>query len=315
MVVLAPWQFALINHIDISLHKSALQGRELSRYLNVWRAKERHSGCVVAPRLYQETRNTYPGPVVQSFNFGLLSVLPCEDAVSVSLQTKCSWYPDPLGNPRARHNDIISTARAMRARPITHLTLRILRRDWWYLGENYDSFGSTAKIGLDPAFGGSNWPFCETLGHEQMIALARERLAGIFPNPYHKDPPPQKYEGTWGEVISKLPDIKELILVLEVFIEGKQQLDIITECAQTWRFPIEGMLNTELVYDGHEEKTWRSDLSFEQERWRARELDSSHYQSEEQREAFREAGRRAGAVRGPEPNVEVRIIRFKRVTC
>lgn len=201
----------------------------------------------------------------------------------------------------------METARAMRARPITHLTLRLGRRDWWTWADFPDSTDSTTHLGLDPAFGDGGSGDNERPVHDRMMHLARERLAGRFPNPYYKDPPPHKYEGTWGEAVSKLPDLQVLELVLETFVEKKQQLDVVAECARTWRFPIEGYPEAELVFDGVEQKKWTSDIGFEQDAMR----EDSRYQI---RSHWGPQGWTwAGSVKLGEPNVEVRVIRFKRV--
>lgn len=267
---LVPWQFALISHLDISLQQIALEGETLKKYLHVWRAKERSAGCVVAPRFYQETRNSYPGPIVQSFNFGLLSVLPCEDGVPVALQTKSSHFSQHQKRP----NSVTSTARAMVARPLTRLTLRLSRTDWWTWADRPNEI-TVGQLGLDPAFGDGGSGENQRPVQPRMLQFARERQAGQFPNPYYKDPAPSKYEGTWGAEVGKLSDLKVLELVLETFEEKKSQLDTVIECAKTWKFPLEPKSSAdpsedhyELVWDGEiEEANWTCERQIAIERF------------------------------------------------
>jgi hypothetical protein len=114
---LAPWQFGLIQKLDISLSQFALEKDTLAKYLKTWRAKERHQGCIVAPRFYQESRNTYPNlNITRSFNFGLIpATTPCEDGISTSHPTKSAFYP----HRHPANPETPPPARAMIARPLT----------------------------------------------------------------------------------------------------------------------------------------------------------------------------------------------------
>ncbi|KAF2662643.1 hypothetical protein K491DRAFT_709987 [Lophiostoma macrostomum CBS 122681] len=246
---LAPWQFALIHRLDISVQQTNLEGGYLATYLDTWRAAERHSRYVVAPRFYQETRKTYPGPVMQSFCFGLLSVTPNEDAIPVTLPTKSSNYPTTAirGENRSPFS-VTQTARAMVARPMTHLTLRLSRTDWWTWTDT-PSAPTVDHLGLDPALGDGRGREHERPAHLRMMNLAAERRAGQWPNPWGQHPPPTAYTGTWGASIAKLPDLKVLELILETFGTKKAQLDTVIECAKTWRFPLDGG-KWELIWDG-----------------------------------------------------------------
>jgi hypothetical protein len=92
-----------------------------------------------------------------------------------------------------------------------------------------------------------------------MIKFAAERRAGRWPNPSYRDPAPTKYEGTWGDQIAKLPNLKALELILETYGAKRAQLDTVIECAKTWKFPLsneedeEGESVWELVWDGRVE--------------------------------------------------------------
>lgn len=266
---LAPWQFALIQSVDLSLQQVCLEGNKMADYLTTWRAKERHQGAVIAPRFYQETRHIYPGNVLQSFNFGLMSVTPCKDGVPVSLATSPHFYPQ-----RKLNDPGFSTNRVMVARPITRLTIRMSRTDWWTWAD-YPSSTAVNQLGLDPAFGDGGSNDNERPVQPRMLHLAAERQAGRWPNPYYKDPAPTRYVGTWGAVIAKLPDLKVLELVLETFSGKKAQLDSVIDCARLWRFPLDpdsGKEQWELVWDGKVgvenwkfEKVYEGNHSYEDE--------------------------------------------------
>ena len=72
-----------------------------------------------------------------------------------------------------------------------------------------------------------------------MLDLAASRRSGQHP----------EYTSTWGGVIGTLQDLKTFELVLETFSVKKHQLDTVTECAKTWRFPLQGT-QYELAHDG-----------------------------------------------------------------
>jgi hypothetical protein len=97
-----------------------------------------------------------------------------------------------------------------------------------------------------------------------MVDLAKERRNGQLPvpNPYHKDPPPTRFEDTWGSQVARFPDLKVLELVLEMFGDKKSQLELVVECAKTWRFPLDDAAGNassyELVWNGKvEEANWK----------------------------------------------------------
>jgi hypothetical protein len=62
--------------------------------------------------------------------------------------------------------------------------------------------------------------------------------------------------GTWGAIVGKLPDLRELKLVLETFEPKQDELERVVKCAETWQFPIEDTPFT-LVWDGKvEDASW-----------------------------------------------------------
>ncbi|KAF2268275.1 hypothetical protein CC78DRAFT_589291 [Lojkania enalia] len=245
-VQLAPWQFALIQRLDISLQQIALEGDQLAKYLKIWKAKERHEGALVAPRFYQESRNTYPGVIIQSFNFGIIPYHnPLEDSVAISLKNKRTFY----SRNRSSY-PVVSTARAMIARPLTHLTLRLSRTDWRTWTDS-DMGDPTRELGLDPAFGDGGSGVTERPTAARMQYLAAERRANRWPGQQPNDDGTSSYRyiSGWGAEIAKLPDLKTLELVLETFDTKKLQLETVADCAKTWIFPLEGTQH-QLVWDG-----------------------------------------------------------------
>lgn len=86
-----------------------------------------------------------------------------------------------------------------------------------------------------------------------MISLAEQRRAGHHP----------VYDGSWGTAIGNLPDLKTFELVLETFLEKKTQLEVVVDCAKTWKFPLKD-LQYELVCDGKvEDLKWTNAASKE----------------------------------------------------
>lgn len=249
--ILAPWQFALISRLDISLQQIALERGELRNYLLRWRAGERHAGQYVVPRCYSAhiPLRRYPAQA-ESFNFGLIErsrmtheVL--EDGTEIDLDIGTGFYEKhrlwPTNMP----------ARAMVARPLTHLTLRLSRTDWWSWSDHPDTINDYQQLGLDPARGNGANEEQYRPSLMMMQELAARRQAGEH----------SRYRETWGAVVGKLPDLKVLELVLETFGDKKHQLEIVAECAKTWRFPLEDTLY-ELVWGGEiKDASWKGDAT------------------------------------------------------
>ncbi|KAF1964099.1 hypothetical protein BU23DRAFT_77350 [Bimuria novae-zelandiae CBS 107.79] len=246
----APWQAALIQRLDISLRQTAIEGGELRNWLTHWYAKRRHEGAWIAP-LYRGVINPATGHHMQPFPFDTLSTDGKDDAQDgdeVTLPVADALFYGKKDGPTR------FSARAMRARPLTHLTLRMCRQDWWNWNEDLHPDPEKpdlkpAELSLDPAVGvvgGSAWARCSV---ELMEQLAEKRRAGEVVQGH----------GTWGAIVGRLPDLKELTLVLEMFEVKLEQLERVVECAKTWRFPLEDTL-FELVWDGEVEvASWESE--------------------------------------------------------
>ncbi|KAF9728996.1 hypothetical protein PMIN06_005457 [Paraphaeosphaeria minitans] len=256
---LAPWQYALIQRVDYSVQQCGLEYGGLQAELDKWHATLRHSGAYVAPRLY-----SYNNPwkrtegVIPSHCFGLTTFgenvdgWRPEDGDKVTLPNVCLSrdYDIEIGHYYLQTKDNF-IARAMVARPLTHLIIRISRTDWWTWTDKPDSTTAETQLALDPACGLTERPLLS-----DMLSLAAQRRAGQHP----------AYDGTWGTAIGKLPDLKTFELILETFFEKKRQLEVVVDCAKAWKFPLKDTLY-ELVCDGKvEDLRWTnaaSDASWE----------------------------------------------------
>ncbi|KAK3213714.1 hypothetical protein GRF29_28g770579 [Pseudopithomyces chartarum] len=244
--VLAPWQAALIQRLDISLQQIALERGELRNWLTHWDAKKRHDGAYVAP-LFKCVLNKTTGYHLQPFPFDTLSttinVNPTDgDAITL---------PIPRGTSDIFYDRAVNatnfSARAMLACRLTHLTLRLCHEDWWTWSQDpAKTSDKSVGLSLDPAVGlvdGSTWPTCRP---DLMEQLAEKRRAGDDVQGH----------GTWGAIVGKLPDLRELKLVLETFEPKQDELERVVKCAETWQFPIENTPFT-LVWDGKvEDASW-----------------------------------------------------------
>lgn len=285
---LAPWQFALMSKVDISLSQLELESfREesfLVVFLQNWRAAERIHGAVIAPRYYQnhlnratfnliasysildgvpvgttQTDRYTPGNVKKCFAFGLLPKAGHSDGDQIPLATHSLRYPHLSHlfpqRPVAR--------RAMAARPLTHLTLRLSRSDWVPLADN----AQNQKLALDPGLLAT--PFTIDRTAERMVQFAAVRRKGKWPryrDPYGQeenlDGSERRYHMyTWGDVICRVRSLQVLEFVWETFASREKQLDVVVDCAKTWRFPLWGT-DSELVWDGAVEEGMRKEDVF-----------------------------------------------------
>jgi len=148
------------------------------------------------------------------------------------------------------------TARAMVARPLTRLTLRLTRMDWWTWSNNPDASSATQHLRLDPSMAQDPgaFPIAPIAGQPTMHELAEQRRAGRHP-PYDKN---------WGAIVCSLPDLKIFELVLETWEVKKKQLDTVVECAQTWKFPL-AVKRAELVWDKTEVANWKREEGGEED--------------------------------------------------
>ncbi|KAF3032638.1 hypothetical protein E8E12_001275 [Didymella heteroderae] len=245
--VTLPWQFANIQAFDITLPQVALEGDCLYNFLfspTGWHPEARHKGVYVSP--YVGLRNTTGGSC-RSFDFTLLPANDAEERVRLSHALQQLSLPSSFQAPE-------SSMRLQRARPLVHLTLRIPSTNWWTWTDDPRSADTRHHhLGLEPALGDGRVDLNQRPTCTRMQELAQQRRDGYLPvsrNPFSRTKP------GWAHIIAKLPDIKTLELVLETFEEKKAQLDMVVECAKTWRFPITDT-EFELEWNGKvEEERW-----------------------------------------------------------
>ncbi|KAF2864877.1 hypothetical protein BDV95DRAFT_600257 [Massariosphaeria phaeospora] len=252
---LAPWQIALIQRLDISLRQIRLETGELARYLEAWGGTGglRHQGAYVAPRYYHHAHRRGPGRLLGMFDFRPMPVETTED-IGDGAEVTLDNAPFDDKNGFVSKTTIV---RAMVARPLTHLTVRLSRTDWWHWASDPNPTDPLHQISLDPALG-CRADDLEYPTPPRMLQAAAQRRAGQFPNPCLLSPAPTRYQNTWGAAIAKQSQLRTLEFVLEMFEEKKGQLEVVVECAKSWRFAMDGVA-WELVWDGQvEEKRWKS---------------------------------------------------------
>ncbi|KAK7192218.1 hypothetical protein PSPO01_01790 [Paraphaeosphaeria sporulosa] len=259
--ILAPWQAALIQRLDISLQQIALERGELRNWLKEWAPEERHQGAYIEPR-FLHTRDRRLGRVHhrEPFPFNILS------AAKIGKKDPRDGDELTLGIamdiPDTEHNIFYELgtfathfkARAMVARPLTHLTIRLTHQDWWNWSVDSTapsySPGPHNQLYLEPLIGEKSPSVIHSRdpGDTSMdFRAARQRPGEDVGNGRH---------GGWGTIVERLPDLKELKLVLETFDVKKDSLDTIVDCAKAWRFPIEKS-SFELTWDGEvEDASW-----------------------------------------------------------
>jgi hypothetical protein len=117
------------------LQQVSVEGGDLDSELTAWRPGLRHSGAYVAPRFYNVTHHQRrPEGQISAHSYALISAAEkganeIEDGDKVNL-LRYEWEKVRSDNPRYPVDQAKVTgnciARAMVARPLTHLTLRML---------------------------------------------------------------------------------------------------------------------------------------------------------------------------------------------
>lgn len=280
---LAPWQAAAIQRLDVGTSQMALERGELRNWLGHWGAGERARGAYVAPRWRKVSMEAvgYHHP----FPFDTVAVASAErepsdgDVLTLPIKTAGSpspgFYADvPL---RATSKPTRFAARAALARPLTHLTLRITPADWTHWEDDPPARPAQPRpssqqraLSLDPAVGvvsGSHLGACSA---GLMHLLAAKRRAGLD----------VQGTGTWGAVLGRLPDLRELVLVLETHDVKRAQLEDVVACARTWRFPLRDA-PFELVCDGEVQ-----DASYAAEAERSEDEQESEFELDDEESEF-----------------------------
>ena len=209
-ICLQPWQFAVIDSVELTVQQTMLEGGTLERTSKMVGAQKRHEGVVFEGfaqtgyptwgddcRLGDDSNTTTGGTIPQP-----------------------KWR---LKTPRE----------FCRARQITHLTLRMNRTDWWSWTDDPLSEDLEKRLRLEPLinFTGSN------ASARAMAKGLAARTKGKLPN-FRLDS--FEIHGRWGEHIREFwPDLQRLELVLESFAQKEAQLDNVVAAAKLWTFPVE----------------------------------------------------------------------------
>jgi hypothetical protein len=254
--MLLPWQVALTQSIDITLQQIFLEGDRLERYMTrYWRPKARHKGIFITPMRYNAP--TDKSNSIQSRAIQGLDGDTCDNFASIPIAHSCEprhFLSHLIGKVQAdlKLYDTLkpqepppfhSAMRVMRAKPLTHLTLRLQHQDWWTWADPPDSTDDTQRLALDPSVGNPSGgdSHASRPTASRMRALAEARRAGNHPDV-------SLFSG-WASKISAMPDLRSLELVLETFRSKKAQLEDVVAASKTWVFPLQGT-GCELVWDG-----------------------------------------------------------------
>ncbi|OCK94548.1 uncharacterized protein K441DRAFT_112954 [Cenococcum geophilum 1.58] len=286
---LAPWQFALIQSLEISMQQTQLEGSAFRNYAPAYKAAERHRGAIVLAQYFNRAQLQASDAMPAFDLFGLKQKDQAETTKSLE---------NSLDNPALPNQP-------MTARPLVKLTIRMSRTDWWTWTDAPTNIRS--QLGLDPSIGDGSARNRPTTA--VMLQLAEDRRRGPWRG--YTDPL------CWGNTISKFQSLKEFTLVLETFAAKKSQLDNVVQSAKTWKFPMGE--HHELKYAGKvESSTWRLCASHDKRgSSQAFSYRSGRIPWREPQDIQVPDGQAVGlgspSVK-PDPNeFEVRIIRWKRV--
>jgi hypothetical protein len=139
-----------------------------------------------------------------------------------------------------------------------------------------------------------------------MLSLAAQRRAGQHP----------VYDRSWGAAIGNLPDLKTFELILETFLEKKRQLELVVDCAKTWKFPLKDT-QYEMVCDGKVEDLRWTSAKNDADSWKTEtdtgsapmDIDDSDSSSDEQSEdhgTSEETSNQGGYIQDTEDRVNAR---------
>ena len=132
LLICVQWQYALMQRVDLGLQQIAVEGADLLNELTAWRPALRQSGAYVAPRFYNVKRIGHRRERrIVAHNFIL--ALPSQNADDIKDAdelTVCQSNGEIFKNDEGQ-DEVQAwepgkfTARAMVARPLTHLTIRM----------------------------------------------------------------------------------------------------------------------------------------------------------------------------------------------
>ncbi|KAI1457794.1 hypothetical protein F4805DRAFT_427378 [Annulohypoxylon moriforme] len=139
-------------------------------------------------------------------------------------------------------------------RKITHLTIRMLRTDWWTWETRPEECQRrpSERLRLEPMINVTHL----SAQAENGLAMKRgyeARKAGNEPDFGLDD---FEKQGRWGMQIGEYwPDLTTLELVLETFGCKQDQLDYVAECAKLWTFPLPDSFH--LAWSGEDAYRWQ----------------------------------------------------------
>ena len=235
---LAPWQFALIQSLDISMQQTNLEGSTFRNYTGAYHAAERHQGAVVLAQYFNHEQLQAPD-IIPAFN--LFGLKPKGQVGLSQISLTARTLKMSLGNT-------VLSRQPMIARPLVRLTIRMGCTDWWTWTDAPTN--TQSQLGLDPSIGDGSVHTRPTTA--LILQLAEDRRQGWW----------RGYSNSlcWGNNIAKFQSLKEFSLVLETFAVKKYQLDNVLESAKAWTFPMDK--HYELRYTGKiEPSTWRECVS------------------------------------------------------
>jgi hypothetical protein len=275
---LLPWQTALIQGLDMTLQQTSLESRRFQLYINrYWLPGDRHKGVYVSPINYKTSRGSRairasPQPLrgletATDFSFLSAEFLPAKSDEPRHFLSHVLGETLEEG-PATSEIPYHSAMRVMRAKPLTHLTLRLQHQYWWSWTDSPSSTDDTHHLGLDPAIGDGEAAPSSRPTASRMRAFAEARRKG-----FHPEPPA---EIGWAHKIAAMPDLKTLELVLETYKSKRVQLEDVVEASKTWVFPLEET-GCELVWDGEVGmRSWSINgmkKVYSEEAWHNREVD------------------------------------------
>jgi hypothetical protein len=185
-------------------------------------------------------------------------------------------------------------------KPLTGIPNRS-RTDWWTWTDDPNTTDGEQQLALDPACGVETRPLLT-----DMLSFAARRRDGQHP----------AYDQSWGAAICNLPDLKTFELILETFLEKKRQLEVVVDCAKTWKFSLKET-QYEMVCDGTVEDLRWTNATNEKDSWENEtdtgsalmDIDESDCSSDEQSEDHgtgEESSHGGGYIQDTEDSVDVR---------
>ena len=275
------YQFAKIQWLELSLQQWRLESSTIRDYAGRVEAGRRYIEGVVTDRNFRFDKKTQE----RQRRLAAYSKHSLPATSANRSHARMQWFQSPEEDEGFGRKEL---SRKFPARPITRLTIRLGRTDWWTWGSSPVSVAE--RLGLDP------WitaPSYKDMEYNAQLLREGQGKADTGPNDTRKD------REKWGMQVGCFPDLKLFEFVFETFAQKLPQLDAVVECAKTWTFPLPE--DFELRWDGSvESSSWTGVAPkeygyHEQAPWLHREIDGT-----------------IDYDKPLEPKFEVRIVRFVR---